>query len=100
MVAAASRAAMPLPSSLSNLEGGRGNWRARRQGPAGSYTSPELVPAGERRASLQEDGAEARRPCCPQDTTYTEPQRLHKVLAAAGIGSRRRSKVDMPAGSR
>ena len=28
-----------------------------------------------------------RRRQAPADTTYTEPQRLHKVLAAAGIGS-------------
>lgn len=75
---------------LSNLEGGRGNWRARRQGPAGSYTSPEApYPLASSELPLQEGGAEARRPKRPQDTTYTEPQRLHKVLAAAGIGSRR-----------
>ncbi|HQX08337.1 MAG TPA: hypothetical protein PKZ19_16215, partial [Zoogloea sp.] len=71
---------------LSDLGGGgRGNWRAKRQ-PAsvGGGTSPyplassELLPAveGERRRK-------------PEDSTYTEPQRLHKVLAAAGIGSRR-----------
>lgn len=74
---------------LSNLEGGRGNWRARRQGPAGAYTSPEApYPLASNELPLQE-GTEPRRPKRPQDATYTEPQRLHKVLAAAGIGSRR-----------
>ncbi len=71
---------------LSDLGGGRGNWRARRQGPVGfgggddgyPLVSSELPPAAE---------GERRRK--PQDATYTEPQRLHKVLAAAGIGSRR-----------
>ncbi len=72
---------------LSDLGGGRGNWRARRQGGAASLSgteggyplaSSELLPP-----------AEGERPKRPQDTTYTEPQRLHKVLAAAGIGSRR-----------
>ncbi|MBL8434423.1 MAG: pseudouridine synthase [Zoogloea sp.] len=74
---------------LSNLEGGRGNWRARRQGAGGGYASPESpYPLASSEIPLQ-DGADARRPKRPQDTTYTEPQRLHKVLAAAGIGSRR-----------
>lgn len=71
---------------LADLGGGRGNWRARKQGGAGyaagdgSYplASSELLPA-----------AEGERRKRPQDTTYTEPQRLHKVLAAAGVGSRR-----------
>lgn len=71
---------------LSDLGVGRGNWRAKRQGNVGfgggddSYplVSNELPPA-----------AEGERRKKPQDTTYTEPQRLHKVLAAAGIGSRR-----------
>ena len=72
---------------LSDLGGGRGNWRARRQGGAASLSgtdggyplaSSELLPP-----------ADGERPKRPQDTTYTEPQRLHKVLAAAGIGSRR-----------
>ena len=64
--------------------GGRGNWRAARQAPAAAYglpTSSEplvgVPPAqGERRGR-------------PQEPTYSEPQRLHKILAAAGIGSRR-----------
>jgi len=74
---------------LSNLEGGRGNWRARKQGPAAAYTSPEApYPLASSEIPLQE-GADPRRGKRPQDTTYTEPQRLHKVLAAAGIGSRR-----------
>ncbi|MCK6395397.1 23S rRNA pseudouridine(2605) synthase RluB [Zoogloea sp.] len=70
---------------LSDLGGGRGNWRAKRQaaaagGGAAPYplASSELLPAAE---------GERRRK--PEDSTYTEPQRLHKVLAAAGIGSRR-----------
>ncbi|MBL8451572.1 MAG: pseudouridine synthase [Zoogloea sp.] len=71
---------------LSDLGGGRGNWRAKRQVAAagGGGTTPyplassELLPAAE---------GERRRK--PEDSTYTEPQRLHKVLAAAGIGSRR-----------
>ena len=74
---------------LSNLEGGRGNWRARRQGPAAAYTSPEApYPLASSEIPLHE-GADPRRGKRPQETTYTEPQRLHKVLAAAGIGSRR-----------
>jgi len=70
---------------LSDLGGGRGNWRAKRQaaavgGGAAPYplASSELLPVAE---------GERRRK--PEDSTYTEPQRLHKVLAAAGIGSRR-----------
>jgi 23S rRNA pseudouridine2605 synthase len=69
---------------MSDLGGGRGNWRGRRSGPEGAsdstypLASSELLPPAE---------GERRRK--PQDTTYTEPQRLHKVLAAAGIGSRR-----------
>ena len=72
---------------LTGLGGGRGNWRARRQGAVTGYgsadggyplASSELLPPA--------DGERRRR---PDDTTYTEPQRLHKVLAAAGIGSRR-----------
>ena len=74
---------------LSSLEGGRGNWRARKQGPAAAYTSPEApYPLASSELPLQE-GMDPRRGKRPQDTTYTEPQRLHKVLAAAGIGSRR-----------
>jgi 23S rRNA pseudouridine2605 synthase len=67
---------------LADLGGARGNWRAKRVPVAAAYglpTSGELPPAapeGERRGR-------------PQDTTYSEPQRLHKILAAAGLGSRR-----------
>lgn len=69
---------------LSDLGGGRGNWRNRRQAAAiaggGAYplASSELLPVAE---------GERRRK--PDDSVYSEPQRLHKVLAAAGIGSRR-----------
>lgn len=68
---------------VSDMGGGRGNWRGRRSAPGASdaaypLASNELLPPVE--------GEHRRR---PQDTTYTEPQRLHKVLAAAGIGSRR-----------
>ena len=68
---------------VSDLGGGRGNWRGRRSAPGASdvaypLASNELLPPAE---------GEHRRK--PQETTYTEPQRLHKVLAAAGIGSRR-----------
>lgn len=67
---------------LSDLGGARGGWRGRRPAPGAADAYPlassELLP-------LQE--GERRRK--PQDTTYTEPQRLHKVLAAAGVGSRR-----------
>lgn len=68
---------------LSDLGGGRAGWRGRGKVVGGSdspypLASTELLPPqeGERRHK-------------PQDAAYTEPQRLHKVLAAAGIGSRR-----------
>ncbi|WP_374479535.1 23S rRNA pseudouridine(2605) synthase RluB [Zoogloea sp.] len=67
---------------LSDLGGARGSWRGRRSAPGAADTYPlassELLP--------QQEGERRRK---PQDTTYTEPQRLHKVLAAAGVGSRR-----------
>jgi 23S rRNA pseudouridine2605 synthase len=72
---------------LSDLGGGRGNWRARKLGAASSLSgtaggyplaSTELLPPAE--------GEQRKR---PEETTYDAPQRLHKVLAAAGIGSRR-----------
>jgi len=71
---------------LSDLGGGgRGNWRAKRQ-PAsvGGGTSPYPLASSE--LLLAVEGERRRK---PEDSTYTEPQRLHKVLAAAGIGSRR-----------
>ncbi len=67
---------------MSDLGGARGSWRGRRSAPGAADTYPlassELLP--------QQEGERRRK---PQDTTYTEPQRLHKVLAAAGVGSRR-----------
>ncbi len=73
---------------LSDLGGGRGNWRGKRPAAPGGFAKPdspyplastELLPAadGERRQGKF------------QEPAYTEPQRLHKVLAAAGVGSRR-----------
>lgn len=71
---------------LSDLGGGRGNWRGRRQAAGGHGTPEAPYPLASAELLPPAEGEHKRK---PQDATYTEPQRLHKVLAAAGIGSRR-----------
>ena len=66
--------------------GGRGNWRARKaQSGAAAYGLPT---SGDALPTSATPEREQRRPQ-GRDAAYTEPQRLHKVLAAAGLGSRR-----------
>lgn len=68
-------------SAIGLDDAGRGRRPVRRPDADDAY------PLVSNELPAEEPGGERRRK--PQDETYTEPQRLHKVLAAAGIGSRR-----------
>lgn len=69
---------------LSDLRGGKGGWRARK--PQGAVGADGTYPLASSELLPRVEGERHRKPA---DAAYTEPQRLHKVLAAAGIGSRR-----------